>query len=53
MSYQNYYFKDIIKVKNFDFDNILLHKISYRNILTYDISQETLIGAKLLRIMFD
>lgn len=38
MSYSNYYFKDNIKVKHFDFDNTLLHKISYRNILTYDIS---------------
>ena len=35
------------------FDNILLDQKSYENILVYDISYKSLIGAKPLRIRFD
>ena len=48
-----YYFDDIIKIVNFDFDNILLDEKPYDNILVYDISYKTLIGAKPLRIRFE
>ena len=48
-----YYFEDIIKIKNFDFDNILLEEKSYENILIYKISYKTLIGAKPLCILLD
>ena len=48
-----YYFDDIIKIVNFDFDNILLDEKPYENILVYDISYKTLIGAKPLRIRFE
>ena len=37
------YFDDIT---NFDFDNILIDGIPYKNILVYGISDKTLIGAK-------
>ena len=48
-----YYFVDLIKIKYFNSDNILMNEKSYENILVYDISYKTLIGAKLLRIRFD
>ena len=48
-----YYFDDIIKFVDFDFDNILLDEKSYENVLIYDILYKTLIGAKPLRIRFD
>ena len=48
-----YHFDDIIKIKGFDFDNILLHEKSYKNILVYNILCKTLIGAKPLRFRFD
>ena len=52
-----YYFDDIMKVGKFDFDNILLdkksYKNSYENILIYDFSYKTLMGAKPLRIRLD
>ena len=41
-----YYFDDIIKTEDFDFDNILFNKKSHKNILVYDISYKTLIGSK-------
>ena len=44
---------DIIKVEDFDFDNTLLDKKSHENILHYDISYKTLIGAKPFGITFD
>ena len=46
-------FRDVIKIKDFDFDNILLDQKSYENILVYDFSYKTLMGAKLLHIRFD
>ena len=41
-----YYFNDMIKIEDFDFDNILLDEKSYENILIYDISYKILIDAK-------
>ena len=48
-----YYFNDIIKFEDFDFDNILIDEKSPENILIRDISYRTLIDAKLLHIRFD
>ena len=41
-----YYFDDIIKIKDFDFDNILIDEKSYDNFLVCDSSQQTLILMK-------
>ena len=43
----------MIKIEDFDFDNVLLHKKSFGNILIYDISNKTLIGGKILRVKYD
>ena len=43
-----YYFDDIIKLENFDLDNILIDEKSHVNILMYGISCKTLIGSKSL-----
>ena len=48
-----YYFDDIIRFEDFDFDNTLIDEKSYENILIYDILYKTSIGAKPLRISFD
>ena len=48
-----YYFDDIIKIKDFHFDNTLLDEKSYENILIYGLSYKNLFGTKPLRIMFD
>ena len=48
-----FYFDDLIKIEDLDFDNIQLDEKSYENILIYDFSCKTLIGAKPLRIKFD
>ena len=48
-----YYFDDKMKIKNFDFKYILLVWKLYKNILIYDISYKTLVGANPLRIRFD
>ena len=48
-----YYFDDTIKFKDFVFDNILLDKKSYEDILGDDILYKTLIGTKTLRIRFN
>ena len=47
------YFDDIIKLEDFDIDNILIDEKSHKNILIYDISYKTLIGSKPLRIRFN
>ena len=44
-----YYFNNIIKIEDFDFDNVK----SYKNILVHDISYKTLMGAKPFDIRFD
>ena len=48
-----YYFDDIIKLEDFDIDNILIDKKSNENILICDILYKTLIFPKSLRIRFD
>ena len=49
-----YYSDDIIKIEDFDFDNILTDEKSYKNILTYNISYKSLIDSnKPLSIRFD
>ena len=52
-----YYFDDIMRVRGFDFDNISLYEKSYENsyenILIYDISYKSFMGAKPLCIRFD
>ena len=48
-----YYFDDIIKLEDFNLDNILIDEKSHENILIYDISYKTLIGSKPLRIRFN
>ena len=48
-----YYFDHIVKIEDFDFDNILLDEKLSENILIYDASYKTLIDAKPLRILFD
>ena len=48
-----YYFDGIIKIEDFDFDNILLDEKSHENSLIYDVSYKNLIGAKPVRIMLD
>ena len=42
-----YYFDDIVKIQDLDFDNILLDEKPYNNTLIYNISYETLIGGNL------
>ena len=48
-----YYFDDIIKLEDFDIDNILIDKKLHKNILIYDISCKTLIDPQALRVRFD
>ena len=48
-----YYFDGIIKLEDFDVNNILIDQKSHKNILINDISNKTLIGPKTLRIKFD
>ena len=47
-----YYFDDVIKIEQLDFNNISLDE-NHENILIYDVSYKSLIGAKPLHIMFD
>ena len=48
-----YYFDEIIKIEDFDPDNILIDEKSYEEILACNISYKNLIAAKPLRIRFD
>ena len=48
-----YHFDDMIKLEDFDIDNILTDEKSHENILIYDISYKTLISSKPFRIRFD
>ena len=48
-----YYFDNIVKLEDFDFDNILIDEKLHKNILIYDISCKILIGPLPLRIRFD
>ena len=47
-----YYFDDIIKLEDFDLDNILIDEKSHENILIFDISYKTLIDPKPLHVRF-
>ena len=44
---------DIIKLEDFNLDNISIDENPYKKILFYIISYKTLIRAKLMRIRFD
>ena len=44
---------DIIKLEDFNLDNISIDENPYKKILLYIISYKTLIRAKLMRIRFD
>ena len=44
---------NILKYEDFNLDNILIDEKSYENILVYNISYKSVIGAELLRIRFD
>ena len=48
-----YYLDDIIKLEDFDLDNILIDKISHENILIYNISYKTAIDLKPLCVRFN
>ena len=48
-----YYFDDIIKIEDFDGDNILIDKKSSEKILVNNISYKNLIAAKPLHIRFN
>ena len=48
-----YYLNDIIKLEDFDLDNILIDEKSHENILIYDILYKTLIDSKPFCIRFD
>ena len=47
-----YYFDDLIKLEDFDFDNILIDKKSHENILICGILCKNLTDPKPLRIRF-
>ena len=36
-----YYFDDIIKIADFNLDNVLIDEKSYKNVLVYNISYKT------------
>ena len=48
-----YYFDDIIKFEDFDFNNILIHEKSPKNVLIYNTLHKSLIVPQPLRIRFD
>ena len=47
-----YYFNDIIKIEDFDLDNISIDEKLYENILVYKILYKNLITSKPLHIRF-
>ena len=48
-----HYFDEIIKLKGFYFGRIVIYEKLHENILVYDISYKTLIGARPFHIRFD
>ena len=44
-----YYFDDIVKIENFNINNILIDEKPYENILVYNSSYKSLIDSKPLR----
>ena len=47
-----YYFDDMIKLEDFDFDNTLVEEKSHENFLIYILSYKTLIDPKSLQTRF-
>ena len=43
----------MIKIEDFDFDNVLIGEKLYKNIFIYNISQKKLIDSKLLGIRYN
>ena len=48
-----HYFDEIIKIEDFNLDNVLIDEKSYGNTLVYNNSYKTLIDAKPFCIRFD
>ena len=48
-----YYFNDIIKFEDCNFENILTDEKSYENVLIYGVLYKALVGAKPLHIRFN
>ena len=48
-----YYFDEIMKIEDFNLDNILKDEKTYKNILVYSISYKPLIDAKPLQFALD
>ena len=48
-----YYFNDIIKIEDFNLENILIDENSYKNILVYNILYKNLIASKPLCVRFN
>ena len=48
-----YYFDEIMKIEDFNLDNILKDEKTYKNILVYNISYKPLIDAKPLQFALD
>ena len=48
-----YYFDDVIKLEDFDLNNVLIDKKLQEHILIYDILYKTLIGSRPFRIRFN
>ena len=48
-----YSFDDIIRIKDFDINNILIDEKPFENILAYNISYKSLIDCKPLRVRFN
>ena len=46
-----YYFDDIIKIEDFNLDNVLIDKKSQENFLIYDISYKTLLVQNLCKLV--
>ena len=45
-----YYFNDIIKLEDFDIDNVFIHGKSHENNLIYDISYKVLLEPNLYKL---
>ena len=52
-NYTCYYFHDVIKSEDFDFNIILTYVKAYKNVLVFDTSQKTFFGSKPLGIRLD
>ena len=47
------FFDDIIKIEDFDLDNIVLDEKLYENSLVYNISYKTFVADKPLHVRFE